>query len=65
MPNDVFEQTLARAREILLKLQGKVDVPSLPHAPRKRKPVVEFCVVRNGTCVTHGNADTQCRSDRA
>lgn len=66
MPKGIFEQTAKKARELVGALRSKSDVPSeSPRAPRKRKHVIEICVIRNGTCVTHGNAAKQCSADRS
>ena len=63
MPKDFFEWTAEQAQRVVAIVRGESVPPSAP-LPRQRKPLVEVCVFRYGTCITHGNADSSCASDR-
>lgn len=62
MPGDVFEQNALQARKIVEMLRG--ETPRALLVPCERKFWKEYCVVRNGTCLTHGNDAVQCSKDR-
>ena len=59
MPNDIFEQTAAQARLLIAVVRKEVAIPATLTDQR------QVCVLRNGTCVTHGNAASTCAKDRA
>lgn len=65
MPKDFFEWTAEQAIALVKKVRKNAPLPKVLTAPRKRKAVLEVCVVRYGTCVTHGNSASTCVTDRA
>ncbi len=63
--SDFFDWTAAQSRALVARLRGEKSDPPLSTAVRRRKQFIDVCVVRHGTCVTHGNSADTCATDRA